>query len=128
MRLSDIIRDCDVLSIQGDPDIEITSLTNDSRRVQPGSLFIAVNGCGNDGRAYIGQAIEAGAAAVMYESADERPGVPAARLPSSLPAVAGSGFGATNPAAAELSPSGSTGEAWPSDRTAVAPASMACCR
>ncbi len=45
-------------------------------------------------------------------SADvKRPGVPAARLPSSLPADAGTGFGATNPAAAELSPSGSTGDA-----------------
>ena len=81
MRLSDIIQDCDVLSVQGNPDIEITSLTNDSRRVQPGSLFIAVNGCGNDGRQYIGQAIEAGAAAVMYEAipdqaGDDRKGVP----------------------------------------------------
>jgi len=41
----------------------------------------------------------------------KRPGVPAARLPSSLPADAGTGFGATNPAPAELSPSGSTGAA-----------------
>ncbi|MCR5841883.1 MAG: UDP-N-acetylmuramoyl-L-alanyl-D-glutamate--2,6-diaminopimelate ligase [Bacteroidales bacterium] len=114
MRLSDIIRDCDVLSVQGNPDIEITSLTNDSRRVQPGSLFIAVNGCGNDGRQYIDKAIEAGAVAVMYETADERPGVPAARRPSSLPADAGTGFGAANPAAAELSPSGNTGDAAPS--------------
>ena len=40
-----------------------------------------------------------------------RSGVPAARHPSSLPADAGTGFGATNPAAAEPSPSGSTGTA-----------------
>ena len=68
MKLSDIIKDCGVLSIQGNPDVEITSLTNDSRRVEPGSLFIAVNGCGNDGRAYLGKAIENGAAAVLYEA------------------------------------------------------------
>ena len=67
MKLSDIIKDCGVLSVQGNPDVEITSLTNDSRRVQPGSLFIAVNGCGNDGRAYLDKAIAAGAAAVLYE-------------------------------------------------------------
>ncbi len=40
-----------------------------------------------------------------------RAGVPASRLPSSLPADAGTGFGATNPAAAEPSPSGNTAAA-----------------
>ena len=76
MKLKDIIQACGVLSVQGDPDVEITALTNDSRRVSPGSLFIAVNGCGNDGRAYIGKAIEAGAAAVLYEEPEgcARPG------------------------------------------------------
>ncbi|MBQ9660101.1 MAG: UDP-N-acetylmuramoyl-L-alanyl-D-glutamate--2,6-diaminopimelate ligase [Bacteroidales bacterium] len=68
MKLSEIIRDCGVVSIQGNPDVEIRALTNDSRRVQPGDLFVAVNGCGNDGRAYIDKAVEAGAAAVMFES------------------------------------------------------------
>ena len=73
MKLSEIIRDCDVLSIQGNPDVEIRSLTNDSRRVEPGSLFIAVNGCGNDGRAYLDKAIEAGAVAIMYETPGDSP-------------------------------------------------------
>ena len=67
MKLSEIIRDCDVVSILGNPDPEIGGLTNDSRRVKPGDLFVAVNGCGNDGRAYIDKAIENGAAAVMLE-------------------------------------------------------------
>ena len=44
-------------------------------------------------------------------SANKRPGVPASRLPSSLPADAGTGFGGANPAAAEASPSGNTGAA-----------------
>lgn len=47
--------------------MEIAAVCNDSRKVVPGSLFVAVNGCGNDGRAYIGKAIEAGAVAVMFE-------------------------------------------------------------
>ena len=67
MKLSEIIRNCGVLDIRGREDVEITSVTNDSRRVGPGSLFIAVNGCGNDGRQYIDKALENGAAAVMYE-------------------------------------------------------------
>ena len=67
MKLSEIIKNCGVTAIQGPADIEITSVTNDSRKAGPGSLFIAVNGCGNDGRAYLGKAIENGAAAVLYE-------------------------------------------------------------
>ena len=67
MKLSEIIHNCELVEVRGNADIEITALTNDSRKVRPGSLFIAVNGCGNDGRAYIGKAIEAGAAAVLYE-------------------------------------------------------------
>ena len=67
MKLSEIIKNCGVTAIQGPADIEITSVTNDSRKACPGSLFIAVNGCGNDGRAYLGKAIENGASAVLYE-------------------------------------------------------------
>jgi ATP-binding cassette subfamily F protein uup len=43
--------------------------------------------------------------------ASARPGVPASRRPSSLSADAETGFGGTNPAAAEPSPSGSTAAA-----------------
>ena len=81
MKLKDIIQNCGVISVQGDPDLEITSLTNDSRRVQPGSLFIAVNGCGNDGRQYIANAIEAGAVAVLFEDPAGR----SAGLPDGVP-------------------------------------------
>ena len=82
MKLSEIIQRCGVLSVQGDPDVEISALTNDSREVRPGSLFIAVNGCGNDGRAYLDKAIENGAVAVMYEeipgqAGDDKPTCPA---------------------------------------------------
>ena len=74
MKLSEIIKDCGVLSVQGNPDLEITAVTNDSRQVGPGTLFIAVNGCGNDGRAYLGKAIGNGATAVMYEEIPDQVG------------------------------------------------------
>ena len=67
MRLKDIIRNCGVVSCNGSTELEIGAVCNDSRKVVPGSLFVAVNGCGNDGREYIGKAMEAGAAAIMYE-------------------------------------------------------------
>lgn len=71
MKLGDIIKDCGIISIDGDAGIGITSLTNDSRQVTRGSLFVAVNGCGNDGRAYIPQAVKSGAAAIMCEEEEE---------------------------------------------------------
>ena len=63
-------------------------------------------------RAYV-RDVEKAAKETSGKPADgRRPGVPAARRPSSLPADAGTGFGVTNPAAAELSPSGNTGAAF----------------
>ena len=70
MKLENIIRNCDIIGLHGDAGAEILSVTNDSRKAAPGCLFIAVNGCGNDGRAYLGAAAAAGASAVMYETPD----------------------------------------------------------
>jgi len=46
-------------------DREITGLSADSRRIRPGFLFAALQGEKFDGRAFIRQAIDAGAAAVL---------------------------------------------------------------
>jgi UDP-N-acetylmuramoyl-L-alanyl-D-glutamate--2,6-diaminopimelate ligase len=48
---------------------EITGVEYDSRRVGPGSLFVAMRGESTDGNRYISKAIEAGAAAVITDSA-----------------------------------------------------------
>lgn len=47
-----------------------TALTTDSRRVQPGTLFLACPGTRLDGRDFIAQAVAQGAAAVLWEAAD----------------------------------------------------------
>lgn len=44
-------------------------LVSDSRRVQPGDVFFAYPGDALDGRRFIGAAIDAGAAAVVYDDA-----------------------------------------------------------
>ena len=67
MILERIIKDSGVIEVKGRLDIEITSVCDDSRKVSAGSLFIAVKGHGTDGHSYIGKAIEAGAAAIVYE-------------------------------------------------------------
>ncbi|MDZ7842976.1 MAG: UDP-N-acetylmuramoyl-L-alanyl-D-glutamate--2,6-diaminopimelate ligase [Gammaproteobacteria bacterium] len=45
----------------------VTGLTLDSRRVRPGELFLACPGTRLDGREFIAEAVERGAAAVAYE-------------------------------------------------------------
>ena len=52
---------------------EVTGLTCDSRKVEPGILFAALPGAKADGRAFIGQAIERGAAAVLAPPGTEFP-------------------------------------------------------
>lgn len=47
--------------------LEIRHLTADSRAVKRGDTFVAYRGASRDGRAYIAQAIAAGAASVLWE-------------------------------------------------------------
>jgi UDP-N-acetylmuramoyl-L-alanyl-D-glutamate--2,6-diaminopimelate ligase len=49
------------------PEVEVSGITNDSRGVCPGFLFLAYPGEKTDGRDYVSQAILQGAVAVLYE-------------------------------------------------------------
>lgn len=53
--------------LQGDPEWTILRATVDSRQVQAGDLFVAVQGERTDGHLYIDRAIAAGAAGVLME-------------------------------------------------------------
>ena len=61
------------------PDPVISAVTADSRRVEPGCLFAALPGTRVDGRAFIAQAIEAGAAAVLAPNDVAEQGAPVVR-------------------------------------------------
>ena len=52
-------------------DIEIHSLTDDSRRVQPYGMFVAVSGTTFDGHNFIDKAIEQGASVIVAERIEE---------------------------------------------------------
>ena len=67
MKLSDIISNIGTVSVSGPQDREITAICSDSRKVTPGSAFFAVRGFESDGHNYIGQALERGAAAIIYD-------------------------------------------------------------
>lgn len=51
--------------------VQLTGITNDSRRIQGGELFLACRGEQFDGNAFITSAIEAGAAAVLCDGMEE---------------------------------------------------------
>jgi UDP-N-acetylmuramoyl-L-alanyl-D-glutamate--2,6-diaminopimelate ligase len=53
--------------------VRVCDVTDDSRTVVPGSLFIARAGARHDGRAHIDDAVRAGAVAVLTDRAPERP-------------------------------------------------------
>ena len=67
MKLSKIISALAIEEIQGSAEVDITAVCSDSRKVVPGALFVAVRGYASDGHAYIPQALEKGAVAVICE-------------------------------------------------------------
>lgn len=66
-KLSDILYKVATTALAGNTDIDIKDVQIDSRKVQEGSLFIAVKGVAVDGHQFISKAVELGAAAVVCE-------------------------------------------------------------
>lgn len=65
MKLRDWIRIYPVIEIFGKDDVEIGEPVSDSRKASPGALFVALAGTKQDGRKFISDAIDRGAAAVV---------------------------------------------------------------
>lgn len=77
MRLQELISELSDVCITGDGGVGITGLAYDSRRVQPGDLFVAVRGFHVDGHTFIPDAMRRGAAAIVAEA----PPAPNVRVP-----------------------------------------------
>lgn len=71
MKLSSLVAVLRIVQQVNPIDVEITGVTADSRRVQPGTLFVAVPGLNADGHEYIAQAVQRGAVAVVGERPPE---------------------------------------------------------
>jgi UDP-N-acetylmuramoyl-L-alanyl-D-glutamate--2,6-diaminopimelate ligase len=67
MKLNELLRGLDGLESGLEVGAEVTSLAYDSRRVQRGTLFFAIQGEKADGHAFIPQALERGALGVVSE-------------------------------------------------------------
>ena len=88
MTFQQVLDGAEVLARSGDPGV--SSVEYDSRRVKPGCVFVAMRGETSDGNQFIDQAIQAGAVAVVTDSAAEkpRPGVAWAVVPNGRRALA----------------------------------------
>ncbi len=65
MKLCTLLKGITVLESTVDPELEIETVFYDSRKVTPGSLFVAVSGFAADGNRFIPMALSKGAVAVV---------------------------------------------------------------
>ena len=73
MKLTQLLERLEYEVVQGDDQIEVTELINDSRKVTEGSVFVCISGAVSDGHAYVQQVAEKGAVAVIVEKDVEAP-------------------------------------------------------
>lgn len=89
MLFKDLLENINVLELHGQLDVPVQSICYDSRKAQPGSLFVAVAGFRTDGHRYIQQAVANGAVAVVLQDQNFVPeGIPWARVTDSRQAMA----------------------------------------
>ena len=95
MKLKELLKGISVLETNLDPELDIGSVAYDSRKVQPGSLFVAITGFAQDGNRYIPMALQKGAVAVVTGRKPEGE-VPYVLVPSdraALAAIGGNWYG-----------------------------------
>ena len=71
MKLNELIKGLPVLAVEGNQDIDIANVQIDSRKIENGSMFIAMRGTSVDGHTFIGKAVELGAKAILCEEIPE---------------------------------------------------------
>ena len=74
LKLRDLLDGVPLSGGEVDLDMEISSISYDSRTLEPGALFVALPGDKTDGHRYIPQALERGAGAELWARAPEGPG------------------------------------------------------
>ena len=65
MNLTDILEKIDYIDYTKNDDDEITNVTNDSRKIEKGGVFVAISGMEFDGHKFIDKAIENGANTIV---------------------------------------------------------------
>ena len=73
MKLDKLLERLDYTVVQGSDSTEVTTLINDSRKVEEGSVFVCISGAVSDGHKYAADVAAKGAAAVVVEKDVEVP-------------------------------------------------------
>jgi UDP-N-acetylmuramoyl-L-alanyl-D-glutamate--2,6-diaminopimelate ligase len=71
MEIKNLLKEIDYESFAGDENINITGITNDSRKAKIGDIFVAIKGYTSDGHKFIESAVKNGASAVMCDHIPE---------------------------------------------------------
>ena len=74
MKLREVLRGIPLMGETPDLEMEINSISYDTRTLRPGGLFVAIPGEKQDGADFIPQAEAAGAAAILSQRPPETPG------------------------------------------------------
>ena len=89
MRLDKLLERLEYEVIQGSAQAEVTTLVNDSRKVEEGSVFVCISGAVSDGHKFAADVAEKGAAALVVEKEVEVPeNVTVIRVPDTRYALA----------------------------------------
>ncbi|GAB6088366.1 Mur ligase family protein [Alkaliphilus crotonatoxidans] len=67
MILKELIQGLDIVKLDGNDDLEIDNIHNNSKDVTENSLFICIRGFQTDGHLYVSEAIQRGAKAILCE-------------------------------------------------------------
>lgn len=73
MRLDKLLERLEYKVVQGSDKTEVTTLINDSRKVEKGSVFVCISGAVSDGHRYVPDVAAKGAAAVIVQQEVEAP-------------------------------------------------------
>ena len=67
MKLRELIKNLSIIEMNADAELEISGVSNDSRKTEKGDMFVAIRGFEADGHKFIPKAVENGAAVILCE-------------------------------------------------------------
>lgn len=71
MILRELLENIEIINVNGDLELDISSISFDSNKVKEGFLFVALTGEKTDGHSYIDSALQNGAKAIIVEKAPD---------------------------------------------------------
>lgn len=88
MLLSEVAGILGNAQVFGNPEVNVSGISCDSRQVKPGDIFVCVTGFNIDGHRFAAEACHKGAAALVVERVPEDVDIPYVRVPNSRRALA----------------------------------------